>query len=167
MIPISFKPTIQSALFAIAALMSTSPAMADAHDARVFGVTAAELLKTAQEAQSLAQNYPSLDAPELSNQFITELQRFGISAARLSREIKDINGPADFQCIFKGMAKETGDQLSAISIAETGADQADALKRIITMLDDAIMVSEATARTFEGMTPQISSNSTIGSCSVE
>ncbi|WP_018998100.1 hypothetical protein [Hirschia maritima] len=159
----AFKPM----LAAIAMAMTSVPAFADAHEARVFGVSAAELLQSAKDEQAKALHYPNLNAPEISDQFVNELQRFGISAARLSREIKEINGPEDFQCIFRGMAKETGDQLSAISIAETGADQANALKRLITMLDDAIMVSEATARTFEGHAPAVTHNSTIGSCSIE
>lgn len=152
----------------ISALASFSPStFADAHDSRVFGVNASTLLETAKAAQYTALNYPSLEAPDLSSEFIIDLQRLGISAARLSREIREINGPEDFQCIFRGMAKETGDQLNAISNAATGADQADALKRIISMLDDAIMVSEATALTFEGNTPAIDSSSIIGSCAAE
>ncbi len=158
---------LKAIILTLAFGVSTPLALGDAQDARVFGVTAAQLLETAKMAEGDALAYPSLNAPEMSQGFISDLQRFGISAARLSREIKEIDGPEDFQCIFRGMAKETGDQLNAISTAQTGADQADALKRLVTMLDDAVMVSEATARTFEGKAPAIDSSTIIGSCSIE
>ncbi len=162
-----YSARLKPIAIAVGMTLFSLPALADAHDARIFGVAAQDLLQKARTAEQSAQTYPSLDAPEISSDFVSNVQRLGISAARLSREMTEIDGPEDFQCIFRGMAKETGDQLSAMELAQTGADQADALKRLITMLDDAVMVSEAAALTFEGKAPPITEKTTIGSCSIE
>ncbi len=136
-------------------------------DARMLNIIATDLLLAAKDAEARAQAYPSLDAPVISDDFIVYMQRFGLSASRLSNVMERANGPVDMQCIFRGMAKETGDQLLAISRAKTGFEQAEALNRIVSMLDDAALVSKAAERTLANGPMPITNKTVIGSCPAE
>ena len=77
------------------------------------------------------------------------LQRFGVASSQLSTEMKTYDGAKDLVCIFRGMSEETGKQLTSLNDARTGADQSDALTRLVMMLDDATQVGEAAARVME------------------
>ena len=143
------------------------PAMADPEHARQLGAQARAMLEKIETARANADQAAILAAPNFSSHLKRDLQAFGLGAARLSTEIKDLGGPKDFQCIFRGMAEETGVQLKAIATAHTGYEQSDALTRLHSMLEDADAVSEAARLT---MLKKQSSNLThatsdiIGSC---
>jgi len=139
-------------------------AAADAHGARVLGVEAALLVEQAEPLLANANAYPNLSADELPQDFQIKLQRFGTSAGRLSREMQSQGLAEDFQCIFRGMAQETGDQLKAAGIAQSGTEIAQSLERIVSMLKDAALVSEAAALTMETTPPSPNNTPTIGQC---
>jgi hypothetical protein len=74
---------------------------------------------------------------------ISDLQRFGLAASRLSVEIDQRGGPTDLRCIFRGMAEETNLQLKATSTASTGTAQSQALSRLSHTLKDAVEIAPA------------------------
>ncbi|MFC7291143.1 hypothetical protein [Hirschia litorea] len=167
----NFSPSsaIKSLILATSLCATSFTAFAgpSSQDARMLNIIATDLILAAKDAEARAQAYPSLDAPEISQDFVDYMQRFGLSASRLSNLMERVNGPVDMQCIFRGMAKETGDQLFAISQAKTGYEQAQALNRIVSMLDDAALVSKAAEQTLANGTTPITNKTVIGSCPAE
>ena len=115
------------------ALMATAPANADTLADQV-GVSSAQTSATAR---------PGAKPQPLAPTLLTDLRRFGLAASRLSSEIDQRGGPADLRCIFRGMAEETGKQLTATNAAATGAEQARALGRLTHMLKDAVEIAPA------------------------
>jgi hypothetical protein len=127
---------------AAAMVLATTVAFADGLPKQV-GAEAARLLVQVDAARKAASARPALKPAQLAPVLVTDLQRFGLSASRLSLEIDQRGGPADLRCIFRGMAEETGKQLSAASFAKTGAEQAAALSRLSHMLADAVEIAPA------------------------
>jgi hypothetical protein len=123
-------------------ILATTAAFADNLPKQV-GAEAARLLVQVEAAQKTANARPALKPAPLPPALITDLQRFGLSASRLSLDIDRHGGPADLRCIFRGMAEETGKQLGAVSSAATGAQQAAALSRLSRMLADAVEIAPA------------------------
>lgn len=95
----------------------------------------------AADAAALAR--PGAKPAPLSQTLVSDLQRFGLVAGRLSLEIDGRGGPADLRCIFRGMAAETDAQLKAVSQAPTGVAQSKALGRLVHMLGDAAEIAPA------------------------
>jgi hypothetical protein len=127
---------------AAAMVLATTVAFADGLPKQV-GVEAARLLVQVDAARRAADARPALKPADLAPNLVTDLQRFALAASRLSLEIDQRGGPADLRCIFRGMAEETGKQLSAASAATNGAQQAAALSRLSHMLSDAIEIAPA------------------------
>lgn len=123
-------------------VFATTAAFADTLPHQVQ-VEAARLLKQVDGAKTAASARPALKPAPLPPTLVSDLQRFGMSASRLSLEIDKTGGPTDLRCIFRGMAEETGKQLMAASAAATGAAQADALARLSHMLEDAVEIAPA------------------------
>ncbi len=124
------------------ALMATAPANADTLADQV-GAEARRLLAQVSSAQTSATARPGAKPQPLAPTLSTDLRRFGLAASRLSNEIDQRGGPADLRCIFRGMAEETGKQLTAANAAATGAEQARALGRLTHMLKDAVEIAPA------------------------
>lgn len=146
-----------------------APAQAGPQEARHLQAQATHLLSDAHTTLDHALSAPALSPPEPSPAFISGLQTFGLAASRLSLDLENAGGPQDMRCIFRGMAEETGVQLDAIMQAQTGAEQADALERIISMLDDAGLVAKAAALSLQaleetGADSEHPTPTTIGSC---
>ncbi len=154
------KHLLVAALLPVLAL----PVMAGPGDARDLGDMASNLLMSTQTAHDDAIGAFRFDAPQIDPDFISGLQRFGVLSSQIAADIDAKDGPKDLGCIYRGMAEETDVQLQALSASHTGADQAAALERLISMLDDAMMVSEAAARALSSETPDEGSI-TVGSCS--
>jgi hypothetical protein len=91
-----------------------------------------------------AQRALLLPAP-LRSDLVSGLQIFGLNAARLAADLDSSGGASDLRCIFRGMAEETDVQLNAIASAKTGAQQAEALRRLSGMLRDATEIAPALA----------------------
>jgi hypothetical protein len=127
---------------AAAMILATTAAFADNLPKQV-GAEAARLLVQVDAARKAANARPALTPAPLAPALVADLQRFGLSASRLSLEIGQRGGPADLRCIFRGMAEETGAQLGAVSKATTGAQQAAALSRLSHMLADAAEIALA------------------------
>jgi len=123
-------------------LLFAPAAFADGLSKQV-GAEAARLLVEVDAARKAASARPPLKPAPLAPALVTDLQRFGLSTSRLSLEIDANGGPADLRCIFRGMAEETGKQLTAASVATTGAQQAAALSRLSHMLSDAVEIAPA------------------------
>ena len=104
---------------------------------------ASRLLVQVNAARDAAQAKPVLKPIPLAPALVGDLQRFGLSASRLSLEIDKRGGPTDLRCIFRGMAEETDKQLTAASAATNGRDQAVALGRLSHMLSDAVEIAPA------------------------
>lgn len=156
--------SISRVLTLVICVLLAAPAWAGPRDARDQGALAQDLLTAVELAQANAAAAYNRPAPEFDPELATQLQRFGYLAFRLATEIDQSGGPADLACIHRGMAEETDVQLGAISDAKTGSDQAQAFDRLISMLDDAVMVSEATARALKDPDPANARSPAIGTC---
>ena len=154
------------ACLALALFAPLAPAQAGPQEAQRLQTQAALLLDNARISLDTALSAPALAPPDLSPAFVAGLQAFGLAASRLSLEIENAGGPQDMRCIFRGMAEETGAQLDAMMLAHTGADQAAALERIVSMLDDAKLVARAAALSLQAAseTDAPATDITIGSC---
>lgn len=104
---------------------------------------AQRLIPQVSAAETSARSRPNVKPTAIAPVLSTDLQRFGLAASRLSGEINQRGGPADLRCIFRGMAEETGKQLSAANAAATGAEQAKALARLTHTLKDAVEIAPA------------------------
>ena len=82
---------------------------------------------------------------DLTDDYIVGVERFAVTATRLGTWNDDSHGPADFGCIFRGMAEEAELQLGALETAHSPTDREAALKRLIGMFDDAQAISAAAA----------------------
>jgi hypothetical protein len=123
-------------------LLTALPAVADTLAGQVQ-TEAARLLTQVKAAEATAKARPSAAPAPLAPALVSDLQRFGLAASRLSVEIDQRGGPTDLRCIFRGMAAEADAQLSAASSAKTGAAQAKALSRINHLLSDAVLIAPA------------------------
>lgn len=124
------------------ALLIALPAHADTLASQVK-TEAARLLTQVNAAESAARSQPQAKPQAVPPALASDLQRFGLAASRLSIEIDQRGGPTDLRCIFRGMAEETGKQLTAADAAATGSDQAQALARLTHMLKDAVEIAPA------------------------
>src|SRR5262245_19774311 len=113
------------------------PASADTLSQQVQA-EASRLLAQVSTAEAAAKARPAVKPSPLSPVLVGDLQRFGLTASRLSIEIDKGGGPTDLRCIFRGMAEETDNQLKAAAAAKTAGDQAVALGRLGHMLKDAV-----------------------------
>ncbi|MDP3738444.1 MAG: hypothetical protein Q8R02_13705 [Hyphomonadaceae bacterium] len=123
-------------------VFATTAAFADTLPDQVRA-EASRLLEQVNGMKVVASSRPALKPAALSQVLVIDLQRFGMSASRLSLEIDKTGGPTDLRCIFRGMAEETDVQLKAASNAATGAQQAVALDRLSHMLQDAVEIAPA------------------------
>lgn len=123
-------------------LLTALPAHADTLAEQVK-TEAARLLAQVSAAETTARRQSSARPPAVAPALASDLQRFGLATSRLSIEIDQRGGPTDLRCIFRGMAEETGKQLTAADAAATGADQAQAYARLTHMLKDAIEIAPA------------------------
>jgi hypothetical protein len=135
------------------ALLTVTPANADTLAIHV-GAEAKRLLAQVSSAQASATARPGAKPQPIAPALATDLQRFGLAASRLSSEIDQRGGPADLRCIFRGMAEETGKQITAANAAATGAEQVRALARLTHMLKDAVDIA-----------PSVGGNATAASSS--
>ena len=129
-------------LFMAFVVVATTAAFADTLPEQVKA-DAARLLRSVDDAKAAAAARPALKPAPLAPALVGDLQRFGMSASRLSLEIDKRGGPMDLRCIFRGMAEETDVQLKAVSAASTGSQQAAALDRLSHMLEDAVEIAPA------------------------
>lgn len=81
----------------------------------------------------------------LTDDYIVGVERFALTATRLGTWNDDSHGPADFGCIFRGMAEDAEHQLDALETTSSATDREAALKRLIGMFDDAQAISAAAA----------------------
>ena len=126
----------------LVAVFTALPASADTLAAQVKA-EAQRLLVQVSAAESAAKMRPGAKPPTVAPALVSDLQRFGLAASRLSVEIDQRGGPTDLRCIFRGMAEETGRPLDAAAKAATGGDQAKAYARLTHMLKDAVEIAPA------------------------
>ncbi|MDP3495955.1 MAG: hypothetical protein Q8R82_22825 [Hyphomonadaceae bacterium] len=124
------------------AIFMAMPAQADGLPEQVRA-EASRLLAQVNAAETAAKRRVGLKPAPLSSTLVGDLQRFAMTASRLSMEIDQRGGPADLRCIFRGMAEETDVQLEVVSSATTGTAQAAALSRLSHMLRDAVEIAPA------------------------
>src|SRR5262245_25858353 len=123
-------------------VLAATTAFADTLPSQIRAA-ASRLLVQFHAARDAAEARPILKPTALSPVLVADLQRFGLSASRLSLEIDQRGGPTDLRCIFRGMAEETDKQLTAASAASNGREQAEALGRLSHMLSDAVEIAPA------------------------
>jgi hypothetical protein len=126
------------------ALLAAGPAGADTLADQVR-LEAQRLLAELRPIEAAARSRPNVRAQPTGPALSADLQRFALAATRLSMEIDQRGGPPDLRCIFRGIAEETGKQLSAANAAATGAEQAKAYARLTHMLKDAVEIAPAVA----------------------
>jgi len=130
------------AALAAVALLLTGAASADTL-ANQIRSEAQRLLAQMTSIEAAARARPATKPQPLAPALSTDLQRFGLAASRLASEIDQRGGPTDLRCIFRGMAEETGKQLTAANVAATSTDQSKALRRLVHMLEDAVEIAPA------------------------
>ncbi len=127
---------------ALAQTAAASPELAE-----VWGTKAGDLhaqsavLRDANDAH-LPQNY------------VRELERFAITATRLGTWNDEQGGAADLGCIFRGMAEEAELQLMALEDAKGPAARDVAFNRLVSMFDDAQVISKAAVLAARGESAQ-------------
>ncbi|HVY89993.1 MAG TPA: hypothetical protein VG942_14080 [Hyphomonadaceae bacterium] len=151
-------------LIPVLALLVSPAAFADTLPQQV-GAEAKRLLAQVDGLKTTADARPALKPAPLSDALVADLQRFGLSASRLSIEIDQRGGPTDLRCIFRGMAEETDNQLKAASASATNADQSKALGRLSHMLKDAVDIAPAVGDATPAASPA-NAKSLSGSCPV-
>ena len=127
--------SVKLALSCLAIALVPTEAMASPSLAKAWG----------EEAASLKSALESSDEGRLDGALKTRLERFGRTATRLSKTGGDDHPlPKDLGCILRGMAEETENQIEVLDTADTPqAAQEQARSRLVRMLNDAVMVSEA------------------------
>lgn len=112
-------------LVALPALFSLSPAAASPDLARSWSQHAGVLY---------GETVNLLETDEVPADYQREVARFSVGAARLAKWVDAEGGPADFACIFRGMAEEADVQLRALK----GKTRPDApLMRLAVLFHDA------------------------------
>jgi hypothetical protein len=133
------------------ALVAVGSALARTASISDWMVTEAKRLDTeVGKARLTAAARPTLKPQPLNTTLVTDLERFGSEAGRLSVEIDRKAGAVDLRCIFRGMAEETDTQLKAAANAKTGAEQVAALSRLDHMLTDAALIAPSAGRLLAG-----------------
>ncbi|MCA8902617.1 MAG: hypothetical protein KDA53_15360 [Hyphomonas sp.] len=125
------------ALAALALPASASPELAE-----LWGVKAAGLYS---DTVVLLDEARTGAAPALEDGYIIDLERFAVTATRLGSWNDQVSGAKDLGCIFRGMAEEAEIQLGALEGARSVRDRESALRRLVTLFDDAQDISAAAA----------------------
>lgn len=131
---------------AVLALCLILAPAADAGPPSGLAETAGALRTGVERQAKAAADAPARDAQALPADLQRGLETFGLAASRLSLTIDAAGGPADLRCIFRGMAEETGVQLSALKAARREADRLQPLSRLAAMLADAEQIAPAADR---------------------
>lgn len=85
----------------------------------------------------------------LSDDYVTELERFAYTASQLAVWNDKDGGAKDLGCIFRGIAEDVEVQLDLLIQAPTAREQQNALKRLTALLDDAQQIGPAAAAAAE------------------
>lgn len=151
---VSRSAAIISLVFSCTLMAHASPNLA-----RAWGEQAAELHEILAKTSS----------SELPAALETDLIRFGRIAIRLSKAgTAEHPMPEDLGCIFRGMAEETTVQLEKWHETDDAAAIADAKDRLLAMLKDATIVSQASELAMLGETTELPENlSEGGQCSAD
>ncbi len=153
--------------FAVALVLMFAVALPAAAEtlAQQVQAEASRLLTQVKSAEATAR--ASAKPSALSPALVSDLQRFGLAASRLSVEIDSKRGPADLRCIFRGMAAETEKQLHAASAATSGMTQAKALASLNRMLSDAVLIAPAVGRPAQANAAANAASPAAQQCSIE
>ncbi len=116
------------------------------------------------EAQSLHDRLASLQGHRIPDIMRAEISRFGRIAGRLAEDADASDVSDDLGCIFRGMSEESRVQLEAIANAVSESDFTTARKRLLSMLEDAVLVSEAAEGELTGLQALQSTDSKATSC---
>jgi hypothetical protein len=81
----------------------------------------------------------------LRKAYFAEVARFAVTAARLGSWNDAAGGPADFGCIFRGMAEEAELQSAVLETATGASPRLAALQRLTSLFDDAAEIADAAA----------------------
>ncbi|MEZ5955397.1 MAG: hypothetical protein R3C13_13960 [Hyphomonas sp.] len=135
------------ALAALALPAAASPELAESWGARAAALYTESVgyLDTARTGE----------APTLPDHYLIDLERFSATATRLGTWNDQVSGAKDLGCIFRGMAEEAEVQLTALEAAKSADASETALKRLVTLFDDAqeISVAAAWAARHDGQMP--------------
>ncbi|MEZ5998596.1 MAG: hypothetical protein R3B98_07880 [Hyphomonas sp.] len=130
-----FAPVLLAALAAL-------PAAASPELAEIWGAKAAALYS---ETTDLLDTARTGERPALDDGYLIDLERFAMTATRLGSWNDEVSGAKDLGCIFRGMAEEAEVQLNALEGAGSATASEAALKRLVTLFDDAQEISVAAA----------------------
>lgn len=133
---------LKHAFVALMLASSVTPAFASPELAEAWGVKASSLYG---ETVALLDAAKAGETPALTDDYVSELERFAVTAHRLGTWNDTVKGAGDFGCIFRGMSEEAELQLSTIETAVAASERAPALKRLVAMFDDAQIISAAAA----------------------
>lgn len=100
----------------------------------------------------------------LGDNYITDLERFALTATRLGSWNDERTGARDLGCIFRGMAEEAERQLDVLETPEADGAQAAALRRLVTMFDDAQTIAAAAASAARAGITETPANASEYSC---
>ena len=81
------------------------------------------------------------EAGTVSETYAVDVYRFGRTSADLASWTESINGSHRLDCIFRGIASESEDQLAALEARPMLQDQRDSLHRLALIFADAERVA--------------------------
>lgn len=98
------------------------------------------------ETSALIQLIDRGETHNLNPDYLFEIERFSMTAARLGGWIDQTGKAPDLGCIFRGMASEGELQLTALDAGASQDQTRAALGRLVSMFSDAEMIAVASAR---------------------
>ncbi|MDJ0920455.1 MAG: hypothetical protein QNI84_04965 [Henriciella sp.] len=98
------------------------------------------------ETSELIHQVDTGEQPAFSADYLYEIERFAMTASRLSHWVDQTGKAPDLGCIFRGMASEGELQLDALDTALDRAQTRAALARLVSMFSDAEMIAVASSR---------------------
>ena len=148
-------------ILCLCALILPFSAAASPELAEEWGVKAGALYSQSVELMEVLSRDGEIS---LKSQYITDLERFALTASKLGSWNDERTGARDLGCIFRGMAEEAELQLDALENPKSDTGQAAALRRLITMFDDAQTISAAAASAARAGITEIPANASEHSC---
>ncbi len=148
-------------LLCLCAFILPLSAAASPELAEEWGVKAGALYSQSVELMEILSRDGDIS---LKSQYITDLERFALTASKLGSWNDARTGARDLGCIFRGMAEEAELQLDALENPTSDAGQAAALRRLITMFDDAQTIAAAAAAAARAGITETPANASAHSC---
>lgn len=127
----------------LALLMINAPALAGPGAEFADWAQDLHLEATLRANDAAARPAAPADPLDIEDPFFFELEQFAVDALRLSRLLRDNNGPGDLQCIFRGISNDASARIDALNDAESAGAQARIYRQLAALMNDAAAIAPA------------------------